>query len=79
MIVNISLDCKLARFLSDLPTWTTAECRGFTNDGAEHDAATKMNAAAKTALLNIHTNVGFFNLKIIGFNHFWMKTDENDF
>ena len=54
MIFHISLDDKSARFLSsgDLKSWTTAEGRGFTDDGADHtNQATKMNAATKASLL----------------------------
>ena len=53
MIFHITLDNKSARFLSDLKTWTTAANRGFTDDAAGFDEDTKMNGAAKAALLNI--------------------------
>ena len=56
MIFHISLDNKSARFLDsgDLKVWTSAEDRGFADDGAAYtDDDTKMNRAAKAALLNI--------------------------
>ena len=53
MIFHITLDNKSSRFLSDLKTWTVAEDRGFTDDGAGHAEATKMTKEAKAALLNI--------------------------
>ena len=59
MIFHISLSDKSARFLStgDLKTWTTAEGRGFADDGeagtGDVTVDNKMNKVAKAALLNI--------------------------
>lgn len=59
MIFHISLSDKSARFLSsgDLKMWTTAEGRGFTDDGevgtGDVTEENKMNKVAKAALLNI--------------------------
>ena len=58
LIFHISLSDKSARFLStgDLNTWTTAQDRGFRDDGnndAGITADNKMNRQAKASLLNI--------------------------
>ena len=58
LIFHISLSDKSARFLSsgDLSSWTTAQDRGFRDDGnndAGITAENKMNRQAKASLLNI--------------------------
>ena len=55
MIFHISLDNKSARFLpsGDISSWTIAEDRGFADDDEGFNLETKMNKAAKAALLNI--------------------------
>ena len=55
VIFHISLSEKSTRFLAggDLSTWTTAADRGFVDDTTDVAAETRMNRAAKAALLNV--------------------------
>ena len=56
MVFHISLEDKTARFLpsGDLATWTAAADRGFVDDPEQYTpAGSKMNKAAKAALLNV--------------------------